>query len=568
MIFPPTDVSVSFYESELRVISCSLDAQVAGRRGQVRYVDGYYDCVKYLHAQHFWERRLHLDILLAVLAPNLVPLKAILPTVLVCWCVGVGIGVYFHVAQNILRARLADILGERVRLSFVGFELANRLAPTSEVLAQNSDADTEWSVREDVLSVDLNAVPFIHDIHISLSCAPLSHTGGGGDVYAEVFMHEEFTMGSGSVDCTKPLISTPWADALVHSALVVGAVRIVNPNCSFVFETTANSRQHARSVVLDLFACVLGGIQLHAHVEMCKTTSAMLGERYFVTSASVAAAIGSVQAPTVQSIISEYLLTSVSAEEGVTFKVSTRQRDKILRLTSGFYASSTRCDGRGRFVGYMVAVDVWRNGMIEQELTLPLGFEFLSRLYGLRSWWLNPLGRFVWQTICSMVSGAVPAGTLLHVTLQNFNMSAFICARGEARVLVLGLPVMRRFAERLLTREQRFEFRLCTRHWMTKLGRIAGISAVVTISFTCTPLVKRARCRATIGEPVPLHSIADSMSRSVLIELADQKWLDENTGDYTKLVRHAFPIMILAIEDLDFHGCDQWHREMLPAGGS
>lgn len=286
--FPRPNLSVEMALSELRLLSSSRDARLsAGCSGLTVYVEGYLESVEFLRTHNFWERRLHLDVLLTSMAPALAPGQTLDPTILVCWCVGIGIGVYFHIVQNILIGRLPDILGVPVSLCFVGFELANRLAPTRALLNFNSHPDTKWSLREDVLSVILATISCIHDVHICLPCSPLSFTGGGGGANAREFFHEEltFAFASGN-DRSTPLISTPWADALLHSVLLVGAARRVNPTCSFTFETSAHARQAALNAILAMFVCVLCGSELHA-LEHCKLTSAMLGKHFIITSSAL-----------------------------------------------------------------------------------------------------------------------------------------------------------------------------------------------------------------------------------------------------------------------------------------
>lgn len=539
--------------SELRLLSCSRDARIsADSSAPAVYVEGYLESVEYLRAHNFWERRLHVDVLLTSIAPSLAPGQALDPTILVCWCVGVGIGVYFHIVQNILIGRLTDILGVPVSLCFVGFELANRLAPTRALLKYNSHPDTKWCLREDVLSVILATIGFIHDVHICLPCSPLSFTGGGGNANAREFFHEEFTFAS-CKDGSIPLISTPWADALLHSVLLVGAARRVNPMCSFSFETSAHARQAALDAVLAMFVCVLGDTELHARVEHCKQTSAMLGKRFIITSSALPPPPSqATPPPTVQSLVSDYLRTHASAEEGVSFTVSEDQRSHILRLTSGYYASSTLCNGRGRFAGYTIAVDVWRDGKRIETRAVPLGFELLCRFYGLRPWWLDPLARASWHVICTMVSGAVPASTLAQILLPNFNTQAFVCPPGEARARTVGMTVMKAHVLRILARTKRMEYRLCIPYWVQRLEQFAATGAVITISFTCMPFVRCVRCRAIVDKRVPVRGITDDpISRLALIEFGDKRWLKAGAPE-GGLVTDAYPIRLLAIEHVAY----------------
>ena len=537
----------------LSVVGCSRDARIGtDARGGAVYAAGYVECVVYLHEHGFWERRLHLDVLLAALAPALVPQQAPGVASLVCWCFGVGIGVYFHIVQNILAARLTGILGVPVGLCFVGFELADRLEPTRRILRHNSSPGTTWSMREDVLSCDLTKVGVIHDVHVCLPCAPLSHTGGGGDANAREFLHEEFT--AACTNRSTPLLSTPWADALVHSVLLVGAARLVNPACSFTYETSAHARKAALDTVFAMFVCVLAGAEPHARVVHCEQTSAMRGKRFIITSSASEHNLASAPPPlTIESLMAGYLATLASVEDGVGFAVSAEQRSHFLRLTSGYYASSTMCDGQGRFAGYTLKVDMWRHGVLTETLSVPLGFELLCRLYGLRSWHLDQLVHSSWHVVCSMVSGAIPARTLAPVITHNFDTRAFVLPPGEVVALRMGLPICKVHIDRIVDGTKRIEYRLCTLQRFGQLQHVAGTGKAIYVSFTCMPHVRCLRYRATVGAPIPMHDITDPVSRLALIELADSQWLQAQAHGGAQAaaagvgpVTHVFPIILLA----------------------
>jgi hypothetical protein len=162
-----------------------------------------------------------------------------------------------------------------------------------------------------------------------------------------------------------------------------------------------------------------------------------------------------------------------------------------------------------------------RNGSVVRTINVPLGMEMLVRVYGLRNWWLNPLVRFPWSVICSMVSGAVPAPTLACVIIPSFNTSAFIRARGSRRGLGVGLTITTPFPQSVLARTKTVEYRLCTERWIGRLGPLAGSGTVITLAFMCWPLVRSVRCRATVGLPLAVDLIADDGARVALTLQAD-----------------------------------------------
>jgi len=74
------------------------------------------------------------------------------------------------------------------------------MSATRKLLRQHSADATAWEVREDVRGVELEFMLHVNDVHISLPCAPIIHSGGAGDA------------------------RVPFADALVNFVLLVGRV--------------------------------------------------------------------------------------------------------------------------------------------------------------------------------------------------------------------------------------------------------------------------------------------------------------------------------------------------------
>jgi hypothetical protein len=85
--------------------------------------------------------------------------------------------VNFYVVQVLIRLCLATILCARaLRVCRVR---ASRPAHPTSALPSTTQTDTAWFMRSDMLSLDIDKVPHLHDLLVSLPCAPLGIAGGG-----------------------------------------------------------------------------------------------------------------------------------------------------------------------------------------------------------------------------------------------------------------------------------------------------------------------------------------------------------------------------------------------------
>lgn len=568
LVFVPTAARTqAWYAADLSVVGRSLDAQVGPQGTCKRTAPGYYACVRILHVNQWWERRRHLDTLVHVLAPGLRRSGSIDLMTLRAWLVGMGIGVHFHVVQNVLASNLAMVLGAPVRVVFVGFEKGRKLDAARALLRANAAQSTDWRVVDDILSVAPDKVPFLDELHISIPCAGISLAGSGVTGATRAYAGEEFVISpTTAAQRRRPQATNAYGDLILHCAVIAGAAGTVNPAVGVTFETTANSRPQVRQEIVNIIACARGALQTSFVEVCCEHTSAMSGKRLFVTSrpidmatpvASAAAAEIhlSPEPATAQGVFAEYVCSASTVEPGVSFVVSAKQPAHFPRLMTGYYASSTTCGGEGRFAKYTLHVDLLRGGVVADTLSVPLGLEALSRLHGLRPWWLDRLAQFDWSVVCSLVSGAVPAGTVAHVVMRNFDIPGYVRAHGYARSVVLPLSIRPVSVPELLARRMHVEYRLCTAHWMSKLGQIAGTGAAVTVVYSCEPLRARLHCRATVDQPIDVHTVADCRSRVALLRLG---WQIVAGGG--ALVRNCYPITLIAIEDhsvlLRSDGCE------------
>ena len=341
--FPLDGETRTLYVTDLIAIDSSADAKALGGLGGT-YVEGYEECVPWLYHNEYFEAHLHLDVVGALLAPALGPRADVPFAGLKCLSIGAGIGVHFSVLQSCIIPSLREAVGADVQLHFTAYELGDCVRVTRRILNANKSSSTTVEVRDDVRTFVLDEMGVWHEIHVSLDCKDLSHSGGAGLANALVNLREEFAvpkLGLVKVDLNQiGVIATGFAMALMHSALIVGAALKVNRHLSWSLETTANARPCALDTVVEMFRRAVGPAHaVFAHEQKCADSSAMMGDRYFLTSAEVAPAVATDDTPTIPSLMQPYL-DELFLHDGVRRVVSSRQPPKLRRIMRGKLRSS------------------------------------------------------------------------------------------------------------------------------------------------------------------------------------------------------------------------------------
>jgi hypothetical protein len=192
------------------------------------------------------------------------------------------------------------------------------------------------------------------------------------------------------------MVSTSFANALVASALFVGANRVVN-------QRVVSFRDE-----LDLKRACAHGHETKAACQVLDRPRDVTLERR-----AVPVHVGDASpAPSPLGIGTSYRRESLHlpASQSSRLPASTlcpsnsqrdSDRDHLLPPSCGYCSSSTRRGGKGGcFAKYTIAVDLSRNGAITHTASEPLGLvanarlEMLALVHGRRNWLLDPLARF------------------------------------------------------------------------------------------------------------------------------------------------------------------------------